>query len=102
MERVSKVLQFPVIIEWGGPFSVEPQFLRNSLFSLEAVPLKELSFRNSLNPGSSSGWSDSFSTNSNFLGCPGASLRFKTISILKVATSISQDAISGSKKDTQF
>src|SRR5206468_7052159 len=57
----------------------------------------------SLNPGSSSnGCSGSLSINSNFFRCPEATRRFNTISIPKVARSMSQDSISGSKKATQL
>ena len=77
-------------------------FFRNSISSVVAVPLRELSLRNSLNPGSTSGWAGPVSTNSNLLGSPEAILRFNTISIPKVVRSTSQDSISGSRKETQF
>ena len=37
MERVSEVLQFPVIIEWVGPLSLESQFLQKLDFLLTSI-----------------------------------------------------------------
>jgi len=78
------------------------RFLSNSFSSVVAVPLRDLSLRNSVNPGSTSGWAGPVSTNSNLLGSPEAILRFKTISIPNLVRSTSQDSIIGFRKETQF
>jgi hypothetical protein len=81
----SEVLNRNVVCCERGRFPLSLSFSRNSISSSVAVPLRDLSLRNSFSPGSpSEGWSGSFSTNSNFLGCPGLSLWFNESSERKV------------------
>ncbi len=37
MQRISQVLQFPVIIEWSGPPTVEPQSFQKRNFRLSST-----------------------------------------------------------------
>src|SRR5213594_3148853 len=103
MERVSEVLQLPVIVEGRRPRVLEPQLLEKLDFLRSRGAAEGRILKEFLEPGSSpTGGSDSRSTNSNRFACPGTTRWFKTISRPNVARSISQDSISGSKNETQF
>src|SRR5712691_3504822 len=92
MERVSEVLQFPVVVEWDRSFPLDPQPLQKFDFLLGGSSAEGTVIQEFFEPR----------LFLRLVGRPGASLRFKTISMPKVARSMSQDSISGSKKETQF
>ena len=102
MQRVAQALQLPVVVQRRRSFSGKGQLLQKREFLRSDVGAQGGSLRNSRSPGSSSiGAASSRSTNSNRFEWAFASRRFRTISMPKVARSISQDSIRGSRNVTQ-
>ena len=102
MQRVSEVLQLPIIIERRRPLALEPQPLEEVDFLLRRIAAEGRVLEEGLKPRLLvARVFGALSRNSNFFRCSGTKRRFKTISIPNVARSMSQDSSSGSKKATQ-
>jgi len=102
MEGISQVLQFPVIIERSWSFSFDSQTAQEFDFMRSGIAGERRVLKKFPEPGFFVGLVGFSLHVSEFLGSPGASLRLSAISIPKVARSISQDSMSGSKNETQF